>query len=58
MNIGSIPLPTNQPVNSITVGTAVLSKNLDMLEQAGESLITMMEQSVSPHLGQNIDLKV
>ena len=52
------PISTNQPVNSITVGVAVLSKNLDTIEQAGQSLIKMMEQSVQPNLGSHIDTRV
>lgn len=58
MGISSLPVSTNQPVNSVTVGIAVLSKNLDTIEQAGQGLIKMMEQSVTPHLGQNIDLRI
>lgn len=58
MQVASIPLPTNPSVTSIDVGVAVLSKNLDVIEELGQSMIKMMEQSVSPHLGQNIDLTV
>lgn len=58
MGISSLPVSTNQPLNSVTVGIAVLSKNLDTIEQAGQGLIKMMEQSVTPHLGQNIDLRI
>lgn len=58
MKIASLPIPANPPVNSVDVGIAVLSKNLDVIEDLGQSMIKMMEQSVSPHLGQNIDLRV
>lgn len=58
MRIGATPLIANQPVNSTTVGIAVLSKNLDAIEQVGQSLIKLMELSVQPNLGQNIDIKV
>jgi hypothetical protein len=58
MTIAGLPIQQNQPVNSITVGTAVLAKNLDMVRQSGEDLIKMMEQSVQPDLGQNIDMKL
>ena len=40
---------------SSDVGMAVLGKNLDTLEQTGEGLKKMMESSVTPNLGQNID---
>jgi len=41
-------------VNS-DVGIAVLGKNLDTLKQAGDGMLKMMESSVTPNLGQNID---
>lgn len=40
------------------VSTALLSKNLDTVEVLGENLIQMMEQSVTPNIGQNIDIKL
>lgn len=40
------------------VGIAVLSKALDTVEESGELMIQMMEQSVNPHLGANIDVRV
>ncbi len=58
MKINSLPVQTEQPVNSLTVGVAVLAKNLDTLDQSGQSLIKMMEQSVQPGLGKNIDYKI
>lgn len=39
-------------------GIAVLDKALDMFEVAGEELTAMMESSVTPHLGQNIDIRL
>lgn len=58
MQIAGLAASANQPVNSVTVGTAVLAMNLDTIEQAGQSMIQMMEQSVQSNLGQNIDTKV
>lgn len=58
MKIASLPIQTNRPVNSVDVGIAVLSKNLDTIEQLGQSMIKMMEQSLEPHMGQNIDIRV
>ncbi len=40
------------------VGTAVLSKQLEMNEALNTSMIQMMEQSVTPHLGSNIDMYI
>ena len=40
------------------VGIAMLSKAMDAQEQMGAALTQMMEQSVNPNLGANIDLRV
>ena len=40
------------------VGVAMLSKSLDTVEDLGEGMIKMMETSVCPNLGQNIDFTV
>lgn len=40
------------------VGVAMLSKGLDTVEVLGDSMIKMMENSVTPHLGGNIDIRV
>ena len=40
------------------VGTAVLSQSLDLTQQMGTSMIQMMEHSVNPELGGNIDIEV
>ena len=37
---------------------ALLSKTLDTVEESGDLMIKMMEQSVTPHLGGNIDITV
>lgn len=58
MNIRSIPISTNQPVNSVTVGIAILAKSLSTIETAGQNMIKMMEQSVQPNLGNNVDIRV
>ncbi|MDF2944728.1 MAG: hypothetical protein K0S01_3586 [Herbinix sp.] len=58
MTIATLPISTNQPVNSTTVGVAVLAKNLETIDQAGQNMIKMMEQSVTPNLGNNFDMTV
>ncbi len=40
------------------VGTEVLSQSLDLTETMGASMIQMMERSVMPAVGGNIDLYV
>ncbi len=39
------------------VGTALLSNALDVQESQGAATINMMERSVNPDLGANIDLR-
>lgn len=60
MVIASMPVSTNQyqQASSPVIGMAVLSKTLDSAQQSGQNMIKMMEQSVNPKLGQNIDMKV
>ncbi len=40
------------------VGTLMLSKSLDTAEDMGEGMVKIMESSVTPYLGQNIDYYV
>lgn len=45
------------------VSTAVLGKSMDTLETLGQGMVQMidaaaMEQSVNPHLGANIDMRI
>lgn len=58
MQISTLPIPSSPSIDSVDVGVAVLAKNLDTIEELGQSMIKMMEQSVAPQLGQNIDLRV
>ena len=44
-------------VNS-QVGVEVLAKNLDTIETLGDGMKKMMEMSVNPNLGANIDVQV
>jgi len=58
MTIVGLPVQTNQPVDNVTIGIAVLAKNLDTIRKAGQGMIKMMEQSVQPDVGQNFDYKL
>lgn len=57
MTIGSLNITADyqEAVNPL-IGMAVLSKSLDTAEIAGQDMIKMMEQSVNPYLGQNVDI--
>ena len=39
-------------------GAIMLGKQLDTMENMGDSMIKLMEQSVNPHIGGNIDISV
>ncbi len=60
MTISSLPISMANytQASSPVIGIAVLSKTLDTIEQSGQNMIKMMEQSVNPDLGQNIDLRI
>lgn len=58
MDIPSLSVAYSAAKTSDMIGTAILKKALDSVEENGESMIKMMEQSVQPNLGQNIDLRV
>ena len=52
----STALSSTQLVNNVQV--AVLKQSLDTLETNGDGLTKMMETSVNPGLGQNIDIRI
>jgi len=55
MDIASLSMAMSSSNLKSDVGVAVLGKSLDTLKQAGEGMIKIMESSVTPNLGQNID---
>ena len=40
------------------VGTAVLGQSLDLTQEMGASMVQMMERSVTPELGNSIDVYI
>ena len=58
MNISSISIPMSMASVSNDIEIAMLSKSLDTLETTGDGIQKMLEASVTPHLGQNIDYSV
>ncbi|MBU5469835.1 YjfB family protein [Falcatimonas sp. MSJ-15] len=58
MDIAALSMAISlQNVNN-DAGVLMLSKSLDTLEETGDNMVKMMEQSVTPNLGQNIDIYV
>lgn len=58
MDIAALSMASSQANLMTQIGTAVLSMSMDTTEQASQSMIKMMEQSVNPGLGSNIDVSV
>ncbi len=58
MDIAALSVGMAQNNSLQDIGTAVLAKNLDTLKTAGDAMVKMMEQSVNPGLGANIDIRV
>lgn len=58
MDITEISVSTSQTSLMNSVSTAVLGMSLDMLETSGENMIRMMELSVNPNVGSNIDISI
>ena len=56
MDIAALSTQMHMAQLSQDVGTAMLGKSLDTAEDLGSGMVKMMEASVTPELGQNIDL--
>ncbi len=63
MDIAALSMSLAKSQLNTDFGVAMLSKSLDVSASLGDSLVDMMErsvmeQSVTPHLGSNIDFSV
>ena len=62
MDIPSLSMALSQNRILTDVGVAMLSKNLDTMEAAGQNMIagieSVSETSVNPNIGSNIDISV
>ncbi len=63
MDIAALSMSLAKNQLTMDFGVAMLSKSLDLSAEIGDSLTSMMErsvmeQSVTPYLGSNIDLSV
>lgn len=58
--IGSsdISLSVSGTSNMNAIDTALLRKSLDAVETNGAMLTQMMEQSVNPNIGANVDIRL
>ena len=58
MDIAALSVISSQEQLMLDVSTAMLAKSLDTFETTGANMVQMMEQSVAPHIGGNIDIRI
>lgn len=58
MNIAALSTELNMIETQNQIGVALLSKAMDNMEVTGDGMVKMMEQSVNPAVGQNVDIYV
>lgn len=58
MDIAGMSVSMNQANIMQNVNLSVMRKSLDQMQQNGDALIKMMESSVNPNVGQNIDIRL
>lgn len=56
LSLASITL-SSANVNT-DIGMALLSKSLEATDETGAAMIEMLEKSVNPIVGQNIDIRI
>ena len=56
MDIASLSTAMSMPEVKTDFGVAMLSKSLDNMETMGEGMKKILETSVNPHIGGNIDV--
>lgn len=54
--LASMALSQSQLMTNVSI--AVLKNSLDTVEVSADSMIKMMEQSITPNIGQTIDIKL
>lgn len=62
MDIASLSMAMAQNYTMGQVGTAMLAKSLDNMQEQGQSMVAMMDRSmelsVNPNVGANFDMSV
>lgn len=58
MDIAALSITLSQMKLQSEVSTAILAKTLDQQETSSDGLQKIMEQSVTPHLGQSVDISL
>lgn len=58
MDIAAASVVMNQSKLAQQVGLAVFKKAMDSAKTNSDTMIKVMEQSVTPHVGQNVDIRI
>ncbi|WCK52810.1 YjfB family protein [Aneurinibacillus sp. Ricciae_BoGa-3] len=58
MDIAAVSMGLSNNKLQTSVDIAVEKKAMDVSKSNNESMIQMMEQSVSPYLGRNLDVRI
>ncbi|MDP4095704.1 YjfB family protein [Paenibacillus sp. P96] len=58
MDIGAMSMALSQSSLKLNAGMKVISISKEMTETQGQAMIQMMEKSVQPNLGGNLDIRV
>lgn len=58
MEIEALSMAMNQTKLQTDVQTAILAKTIDVVNAESEAMTKMMEMSVNPELGANLDIRV
>ena len=58
MSIASLSTDMAMSKTMSAVSTAVMKQNMDTNEAMGAGMVNMMENSVTPNLGGNVDVKL
>lgn len=58
MDIGSLSTAMSQSSLSVAVGMKVLAMAKNQALQQGQDIVQMMQQSMDPNLGRNLDIRV
>ncbi len=58
MDIAALSMSMSMSNLQTDIGIALMGKSMDMAEVVTEGITQMMEASVTPHLGQTIDISL
>ena len=58
MDIAEVSMMLQHTELSTQIGTAVMKLSMDNMDQVDDGLTKMMEMSVQPNIGANIDISV